>query len=450
MKSRTPVELLEPRSLLSVSVAGVAPAPDRFEPNDGFSAATDLGTLGDRTENNLTIHAAGNGDYYKFKAASSGTASVRVVFDQAQGDIDAFLLNTDRLLLDSSATTNSGERLDASVSSGQTYYIKVIGYNGATSPDYDLVIDAPGGTASADADDQISEAIAVSVNSSTSGSISPGTDVDMYRFTVAAGQKVHFDVDRASGSSLDSYLKLFNASGSGLKSSNDANAPGETASTPRESYFNYTFSAAGTYYVAVSGYGNTGFSANTGGSDRSGSTGGYVLRLSTETVSTGDTDDQISEARSLSVGSSYTGSISNPTDVDMYKFTARAGQRIAFDVDMNSSSLDSYVRVFNASGTRLAGNNNAPAPGEPSDTKSAYVEYIFSTAGTYYVGVSGNPNSSYSATTGNGDVAGATGGYKLFLVNRSTTTAAAPALASSLDVTPVWSELAIGGVLTER
>ena len=60
------------------------------------------------------------------------------------------------------------------------------------------------------------------VGSTVSGVISasgtkpdPGTDVgdvDLWRFTVMAGQKVGFDIDRASGN-LDSYIRLFTDAG---------------------------------------------------------------------------------------------------------------------------------------------------------------------------------------------------------------------------------------------
>jgi hypothetical protein len=413
------VESVEQRVLMSV-------AADRFEPNDSYAAATNLGTVSDRTESNLTIHAAGNNDYFQFVAAASGALSVSLTFDQSQGDVDAFLLDADRLLLDSSTNASSPERLDASVTAGKTYFVKVIGFGGATQPDYDMVIDGPAAPAG-DTDDQLSEARALALDGSRTDSVSSGTDVDLYKLTVAAGQNVKLDVDRTSGSSLDSFLRVFNSSGTQIKSNDNANAPGETAATPKESYISYTFSTAGTYYVGVSGNPNKSYSPSTGAGDSSGSTGGYVLRVSaTAPPAPGDSDDQIGEARSLSIGSSVGDSIGGATDVDMFKFTATAGQRIGFDVDPASdSALDSFLRVFNSSGTRLTSNNDRAAPGETLG-KSSYLEYTFATAGTYYVGVSGNPNSSYNAATGAGDVAGSTGGYRLFLVNR---TAAVQALA---------------------
>ena len=415
---RSFAEPLENRMLMSVGIAAVAVA-DRFEPNDSYEAATNLGTLGDRTENALSIHAPGNNDYFQFKAAASGAISVTFTFDQAQGDIDVFLLDSNRLLLDSSATTATSERLDQVVSSGQTYFIKVIGFNGATQPAYNMVIDGPSAPTGGDADDQTAEARTLAIGATVTDSVSSGTDVDLFKVSVAAGKKLQIDVDRTSGSSLDSYLRVFNSSGSQIKSNNDANAPGESATTPRESYISYTFSTAGTYYVGVSGNPNTAYSVSTGNGDASGSTGGYSLKITdvTPPPTTADADDQTTEARSIGVGSSFSDTVANPTDVDLFKFTAKAGQKIGFDVDPASgSTLDSFLRVFNSAGSRITSNDNRAAPGETL-AKSSYLEYTFTTAGTYYVGVSGAPNGSYSVVTGGNDVAGSTGGYKLFLVN---------------------------------
>ena len=410
-------ETLEPRRLM----AAVA---DRFEPNDSFEAATNLGTLGDRAENDLSIHAANNNDYFRFTAGASGALSVQFNFDQSQGDIDAFLQDSDRLLLDSSASTASPERLDWNVVAGRTYFIKVIGFGGATQADYDMIIDGPAAL-SPEPGDQPSESISLPVGSTVTQSIQNSTDVDVWKITAAAGQTLRFDVDRTSGSSLDSYLRVFNSAGTQLAANNDANAPGETATTPRESYVSHTFSSAGTYYVGVTGNPNRSYNLITGGGDVTGSQGGYTLSVTAGTTPpppppTGDTDDQISEARSISVGGNVSDTISTPTDVDMFKFTVRAGQRIGFDVDLPSgSTLDSFVKVWKPSGSRYTSNDNGAAPGETSAGKASYVEYTFTTAGTVYVSVSGFPNSSFDGVTGTGDVAGSTGAYRLFIVDRT-------------------------------
>ena len=68
--------------------------------------------------------------------------------------------------------------------------------------------------------------------------------------------------------------------------------------------------------------------------------------------------------------------------------------------------LGSYLRLFNASGLQLAFNNDAAAPGEAIVGFDAYLRYVFSAAGTYYVGVSNSTNIAYNAVSGSGDIAG--------------------------------------------
>ncbi len=144
-----------------------------------------------------------------------------------------------------------------------------------------------------DPNDQISEAIDLgeltTVRQSQEMSIDPATDVDLFRFTVEAGQRVGFDIDRPSGL-IDSYLRLFNAAGVQIASNDDGTAPGEEDSY--ESYLDYTFSGGGTYYLGVSGYGNVEYDPITGTGDSFGSTGAYTL---TATPSAAEPDDAYEE-----------------------------------------------------------------------------------------------------------------------------------------------------------
>ncbi len=140
--------------------------------------------------------------------------------------------------------------------------------------------------ANTDINDQISESLSISVGGSRNASISSadlsggqasGQDVDMFKVTVLAGQRVQFDVDRQSTSGLDSYLRLFNSSGAQLAASDNTAAPGETLGN--DSYVEYTFGTSGTYYFAVSGKANKSYNAVDGSGDVTGSTGGYNIAL---------------------------------------------------------------------------------------------------------------------------------------------------------------------------
>lgn len=280
----------------------------------------------------------------------------------------------------------------------------------------------------ADADDQIREAVALAIGGSRAGAIAPATDVDLYKFTVTAGRRVGFDVDRTPGSALDSYLRVFDAAGRPLAANDNANAPSETAVGPKASYLAYTFAAAGTYYVGVSGRGNAAYNPTTGAGDAAGSAGGFTLTLTAlAPPAPADGNDQIAEAAAVAIGGSVAGTITlgtTPTtilpDVDLFKVDVAAGQTIGFDVDPGTpGTLDSYLRLFDAAGAELAANDNAAAPGEDGSTPTtSYLEHTFAEAGTFYIGVSGSLNRTYDAVTGLGDALGSTGGYTLAALQR--------------------------------
>jgi len=132
-----------------------------------------------------------------------------------------------------------------------------------------------------------------------------------------------------------------------------------------------------------------------------------------------DPNDQISEAAPFGgITQTWTraGTIDQAVDVDMWSFSVVAGQRISLDIDLPSgSTLDSYIRLFDSSGTELAFSDDDPGPGEASSGES-YLEHTFTTTGTFYLGVSAYNNNAYNALNGTGDVPGTTlGNYDLIL-----------------------------------
>ena len=118
--------------------------------------------------------------------------------------------------------------------------------------------------------------------------LQPGKDVDIYEVTFSGTIRIDVDADEI-GSTLDPVLQVFTAAGNLFRFSDDDPAPGEIDSF--DPYIEFT--AGGTYYVAVSGFGNTGYDPtvaptsedNTTASE--GSTGFYHLDMtfgiSTET-----------------------------------------------------------------------------------------------------------------------------------------------------------------------
>jgi subtilisin family serine protease len=105
-------------------------------------------------------------------------------------------------------------------------------------------------------------------------------DVDLYKVTLAAGQRITIDIDARSlenPSRLDSYLRLFNAGGRELARNDDSNGS-------YDSYLTFAARSAGTYFIGVSGYGNGNYWANHETRGREGSTGSYEVAFTLSAI----------------------------------------------------------------------------------------------------------------------------------------------------------------------
>ncbi len=315
--------------------------------------------------------------------------------------------------------------------SGGTYYVGVSNVNNTTynpsngngtvttgtnaTGDYQLNIQL----VPTDPDDTFTEAKLVGAVTTTGAiyndSISSDIDVDMYRFTVTAGQYVDFDVDTPLNgpNGLGSYLRLFNAQGQQLNFNDDGIAPGETM-LGFDAYLRKLFLTAGTYYLGVSNFNNTNYDPEAGTGDVSGNlytVGSYTLTIRALAL---DPDDTLSEATLIgpltSTPTLVDGTLDTDIDVDIYRFAVTvAGQTIDFDLDTISNGengLNAYLRIFNNQGTELATSDNAAAPGESITGFDPYLRFTFPTNGTYYIAVSNRNNVNFSATNGETDNAG--------------------------------------------
>src|SRR5262249_51831363 len=157
-------------------------------------------------------------------------------------------------------------------------------------------------------------------------------DVDMYKFTALANQEYAID---ASPGTLSQLIRIFDGDGNVLMSGEETQ------------YFTPT--QAGTYYIGVSDSFNESYDPVTGGNDYpfSSFTGPYTLSV---TPTPPDLDDQISEAATITPGNAKAGELT-PGDVDMFKFTATAGQR--FVIAGEQGSADTWLRVFDDTGTQV-------------------------------------------------------------------------------------------------
>lgn len=98
---------------------------DAFEPNNDRASAK-AAPAG--TTSNLRCN---DDDWYSVTLAQAGSVTVDIAFRHAEGDLDLYLYNASGTELAKSDSTADSERVTKSGLAAGTYYVKVIGYNGA-------------------------------------------------------------------------------------------------------------------------------------------------------------------------------------------------------------------------------------------------------------------------------------------------------------------------------
>ena len=93
------------------------------------------------------------------------------------------------------------------------------------------------------------------------------------------------------------------------------------------------------------------------------------------------TNDTSATAEKVAVPITVNGTLVGP-DQDYYRFTAKAGERLVFEVDARraGSAIDPVVHIMTVAGKELAVNNDAPGAGVDART-----EFTFAQAGEYLV-----------------------------------------------------------------
>lgn len=217
-------------------------------------------------------------------------------------------------------------------------------------------------------------------------------DVDLFRFHAAAHAQVTLRIGRPAGSKLASVLRLFDRTGRQLAISRH---------TGMDAVLSYTFGAAGTYYVGVSGLGNTRYDVVNGTGAQPGSVGGYTLALVSGPAGGSHHADKLDAATVLNGSTrsrrSMRGSIASASDVALFSFDAATGQQLAFTVTAGGG-LSPYLRLFDGNGIELSSSAGSGA--------QAGFAYTFLVGGTYYLGISARGDSAYDAVSGSGATAG--------------------------------------------
>lgn len=126
---------------------GSSSGNDNYEPNDTLSSA--YGPIDSGVNYDSFISSSSDIDYYKFDISNTGNISVSLT--NLPGDYDIYLLDSSGIQLAKSENANtSDESISYDSTSTGTFYIKVIGWNGAysTATPYRLNVTYPTGSSS--------------------------------------------------------------------------------------------------------------------------------------------------------------------------------------------------------------------------------------------------------------------------------------------------------------
>lgn len=134
-------------NLYDLIFAGPVIPPDRYESNPTLAQAHNLGWMYDIREDLLSIHTAGEIDWFKMTAAASGMATVSVHHISRDFAPGIRLYNSAGSLLETSTRIDNlfyqaTERLTYPLAEDATYYVSVFEGDGHVSI-YDLTIDGP-------------------------------------------------------------------------------------------------------------------------------------------------------------------------------------------------------------------------------------------------------------------------------------------------------------------
>ncbi len=377
---------LNPRYSFTIFAPEANIQSDPYENNNSVATASDLRTIeGIRTIESLSIHAAGEVDWFAFSTTAEGTANdyASIEFFNELGDLDLTLWDASENLLSQSRTSADIERISLSGYSAGRYFVRIAGANGLiVNPAYKLTIDAPSFSIPADAyEPNNSRSTAFDLRSVEGVSSVSGATVhaagneDWYRFEIRAiGRSTHFVEAEFNHTQGDLDLALYDSLGAEIGVSNSA------TNFERVSLNGLP---AGEYFIKVVGYSGAVSSS-------------YRLNFSAPIF--GDLSPDREEANDSLVnasllrnsGESLVGplqldnlSIHSASDVDYYQFTTVGEGTLAHSVSILFSGGDNdlTLELLNTSGAIIRSSSSL--------TGTEYITLDGLAAGTYLAKVRG-------------------------------------------------------------
>ena len=200
---------------LSITTTAGEYFPDRFEENDTFIDNTFLGVADFSRENDLTIDAAGDDDWYAIAVNDNAVLTVDIAFDHADGDLNIELFGNNGQPVPGGNSITDNESDSVQGFTGGRYLFRVYGVNGATN-EYDMRVYLSPAADRFEPNDQLATATnfgPLGTRFEGNLSISSSDDIDAFRFEATSTGAVVVDAlfDHSDGRDLD--LALLDADG---------------------------------------------------------------------------------------------------------------------------------------------------------------------------------------------------------------------------------------------
>jgi hypothetical protein len=225
---------------IAASVCGTA-----FEPNETIATAA---AISNGVTNSAAITTATDIDIFKITTTATSSIVYNLVGPSGV-DYDLTIFNSAGTQIGSSAGTTATETVSLTSQAAGTYYIQVIGYNGAFSATC-YTIKATASTATSclstydnaannTANNATSTAPVIPFNTDITGQIATSGDIDQYKFTITTAGTITLTLTTLPA---NFNLRLINSAGSILVTSAQTGTTSESIA--------YT-AAAGVYYARV-------------------------------------------------------------------------------------------------------------------------------------------------------------------------------------------------------
>ncbi len=386
-----------------------------------------------------TVNHFGDLDVYTFAATAGETITANVgdatsdstyhpqlsVYDPNGAPAGAgYGYNSGTGYADDPRTQQSAEVIVSAATAGN-YTIIVQDYGGATvGGAYDLEVDGAPATQAADAD---GDGGAITSGQTKAATINHFGDLDVYTFTATAGETITADVgDATSDSTYHPQLSVYDPNGAPAGAGYGYYSGTGYADDPRTQHSAEVIvsaATAGNYTIVVQDYG--------------GATVGGAYDLEVDGAPATQAADADGDGGTITSGQTKAGTINHYGDLDVYTFTAAAGETINAGVEdaTPTSAFEPELHLYGPDGA-LAGNgygynNGTGFAGSPSTNTSAGVVASVATAGTYTIVVQ---------DYGGGEVGGA---YDVEMIKAPTT---GPITPTSLPLdTPVIGRINTSG-----